>query len=100
MNITPRSARHGFARETKSLSNRNDDFPNLLVRLHVAMGGDDVLHCKRLVDARFEPSTHEVIENVVLGLGEGDRVADEFEQRIPLDGQMLPETGKERIRSR
>lgn len=64
-----------------------DDFANLLVGLHVAMGFDDLGEWKDAVYARLEVAGCDVVENVALSLGPEFRFRKQFAESVSTNGQ-------------
>ena len=72
----------------------NHDLADLRVGLHVAVSLDDFGERERLVDTRLEVAGGEMVEDVLLGLRKRRGIADDFEEGVPLDGEVLAENGE------
>lgn len=85
LNIYPRGAsRHA-----------DDDFADLLVRLHVAMRFHDLSEREHAIDLRFKIALLHVVEHVFLRLGCQFRVGENLAQRIPAYRQPFVQSGKQ-----
>jgi hypothetical protein len=54
----------------------------------------DLRKWKSPVDTRHKVARGKVVENVLFDLREGRRIADDFEESVSLDGQLLAENGE------
>ncbi len=61
------------------------------------MGRDNLIEREGLVDPWIEGSGLQVVEDILLGLGEDDGVGDHLEERIALDSEVLAQGGEERV---
>jgi len=62
------------------------DLADLLVGFHIAMRLDNLRQRKSLIDTRLEIAYCEMVEDLLLGLGEDRGVRHYFEKRVAADG--------------
>jgi hypothetical protein len=73
----------------------DDDFADLLVGLHVAIGFDDLGKREDLVNAGLEVAGCDLVEDVFFGLSQGVGFGYDLEERVAADGEGLGECREE-----